>query len=67
MAALTAEVEDLAVRLHRRRRQDEVDLAPRVLDVLDDVAVGLDVERVEQLAPPLGGQVLLEVRDRSQR
>ena len=45
---------------------DEVDLAARVLDVLDDVAVGLDVESVEELAPPLFGEMRLEVRDRTE-
>ena len=60
-ALAAAQIEDLAVRLHGRRGEDEVDVAPRVLGVLDDVAVGLDVERVEKLAPPLGGKMRLEV------
>ena len=43
---------------------EEIHLAARVLAVLDDVAVGLDVERIEQLAPPLRRQVLFEIGDR---
>src|SRR5262245_50037930 len=61
-----AEVQDLAMRLDGRRRDDEVDLAARVLVVLDDVAVRLDVERVEELPPPFRGEMLLEVRDRTE-
>ena len=45
---------------------DEVDLAARVLRVLDDVAVGLHVEGVEELAPPLGGKMRLEIRNRTE-
>src|SRR5690606_20320045 len=52
-ALAAAQVEDGAVRLDGGGRHDEVDLTPRVLDVLDDVAVGLDVEGIEKLAPPL--------------
>ena len=58
-----AQVEDVAIGLDRGAGDDEVDLAPRVLRVLDDVAVGLDVEGVEKLAPPLGGEVRLEIRN----
>ena len=65
-ALAAAQIEDVAVRLDRRRGDDEVDLAARVLDVLDDVAVGLDVEGVEELAPPLFGEVRLEIRDRTE-
>ncbi len=65
-ALAAAQIEDLAVRLHGRGGEDEVDVAARVLDVLDDVAVGLDVERVEKLAPPLGGEMRLEVGYRTE-
>ena len=65
-ALAAAQVEDVAVRLDRGRRDDEVDLAAGVLDVLDDVAVGLHVEGVEELAPPLFGKVRLEIRNRTE-
>ena len=65
-ALAAAQVEDLAVRLDGGGGDDEIDLAPRVLAVLDDVAVGLDVERIEQFAPPLGGEMRLEIRDGSE-
>ncbi len=61
-----AQIEDLAVRLHGGGRHDEVDVAARVLHVLDDVAVGLDVERIEKLAPPLCGEMRLEIRHGTQ-
>ena len=64
-ALAAAQVKDMAVRLHRRRRDDEVHLAARVLQVLDHVAVGLDVEGVEELAPPLLGKVRLQVGNRT--
>ncbi len=63
-ALAAAQVEDGAVRLDGGGGDQEIHLAARVLAVLDDVAVGLDVERVEQLAPPLRRQVLLEIGDR---
>ena len=44
----------------------EIDLALGVRFVLDDVAVGLEVERVEQALPPVGRQMPLEVRDRAE-
>ena len=62
-ALAAAQVEDLAVGGHGRRGENEIDVAARVLHVLDDVAVGLDVERVEKFAPPLGGKMRLEVRN----
>ena len=62
-ALAAAQIEDVAVGLDRRRGDDEVDLAARVLDVLDDIAVGLHVQRVEELAPPLFGKMRLEIRD----
>jgi hypothetical protein len=48
------------------RRDDEIHLAAGVLDVLDDVAVGLHIKSVEEFAPPLLGQVRLEVRNRAE-
>src|SRR5690606_18820736 len=67
MTALpAAQVEDRAVRVDRGGRHDEVDLAPGVLDVLDDVAVGLHVEGIEELAPPLLREMRLEIGDGAQ-
>src|SRR5690606_24289118 len=65
-ALLAAQVEDRAVRVDRGGRHDEVVLAPGVLDVLDDVAVGLHVEGIEELAPPLLREMRLEIGDGAQ-
>ena len=65
-ALAAAQVEDVAVGLDRGRRDDEVDLAARVLQVLDDVAVGLHIEGVEKLAPPLFGKMRFQVGNRTQ-
>ena len=65
-ALAAAQVEDLAVRADGRRGENEVDLPAGVLDVLHDVAVGLHVEGVEEAAPPLWGQMGLEIRDRTE-
>jgi hypothetical protein len=65
-ALAAAQDRDVAVRLDLGRRDDEVDLAAGVLDVLDDVAVGLHIKGVEELAPPLFGKVRLEVRNRAE-
>ena len=62
-ALAAAQVEDVAVLLHLGRRYDEVDLATRVLAVLDDVAVGFHIEGIEELSPPLFWKVRLEVRN----
>ncbi len=65
MAALAAaKIENLAVRLNGSGGGNEIHLAARVLIILDHVAVGLDVQRIEKLAPPFGGEMLLEIRDR---
>src|SRR4029077_12692014 len=65
-ALAAAQVEDMAVRLDGGGRDDEVHLAARVLRVLDDIAVGLDVEGVEELAPPFLGKVRLQICDRTE-
>src|SRR6185503_15518421 len=65
-ALAAAQVEDVAVRLDGCGRDDEIHLAAGVLQVLDHVAVSLDVERVEELAPPLLGEVRLQVGDRAE-
>src|SRR5581483_3152129 len=67
MAALAAaQVEDVAVLLDLGGGDDEVNLAAGVLEILDHVAVGLDVESVEELSPPLFRKVRLQVRDRTE-
>ena len=67
VAALSAaQVENGAVRLNGRCRHDEVDLAPRVLAVFDDVAVRLYVKSIEEFAPPFLWQVSFQIRNRTQ-
>ncbi len=58
-ALAAAQIEDVAVRLDGRRGDDEVHLPAGVFQVLDDVAVGLHIEGVEELPPPLFGEVRL--------
>jgi hypothetical protein len=66
MAALSAaEVKDFVVGLEPRGLDEEVDFLDGVLVVLDDVAVGFQVERSEKRTPPIGGKVAFKVRDRS--
>src|SRR5688572_32785045 len=63
MASLAAaQIEDTLVALDAGAADQQVDLLPGVAVVLDDVAVGFEVERVEQGAPPFGRQVAFEVR-----
>src|SRR5262249_17322156 len=61
-ALAAAQVENLAVWLDLGGRYDEVDLTARVLAILDHVTVGLHIEGVEELPPPLLREVCLEVR-----
>ena len=68
MAPLTAaQVENAVVALEPDAADQQVDFIGRVAVVLDDVAVGFEVERVEQGAPPVGRQVTFEIGDRAQR
>ncbi len=46
---------------------DQVDLVGRVLVVLDDIAVCLEIDGVEQRPPPVAGQVAFQVGDGSDR
>src|SRR2546423_8877473 len=67
MAPLTAaQVENAVVALEPDAADQQVDFFGRVTIVLDDIAVGLEVERVEQGAPPVGRQVTFEIRNRTQ-
>ncbi len=61
-----AQIEDVAVRLDCRRGDDEVHLPAGVLQVLDDIAVGLHIKSVEELPPPLFGKVRLQIGHRTQ-
>src|SRR5262245_65202227 len=61
-----AKVEDVAIRLNGRPRSDEVYLAAGVLQVFDDIAVGLHVQGIEKLPPPFFGQVRLQIRNRAE-
>ena len=67
MAPLTAaQIEDAVVALEPDAADQQVDFIGRIAVVLDDVAVGFEVEGVEQGAPPVGRQVTFEIRDRTQ-
>ena len=45
----------------------EIDLRDGVEVVLNDVTVGAQIQGVEQLPPPLPGEVVFEIGDRSER
>ena len=67
MAPLTAaQVENAVVALEPDAADQQVDFIGRIAIVLDYIAVGFEVERVEQSAPPVGRQVTFEIRDRTQ-
>src|ERR1700730_15496399 len=63
MSALaTAQIEDAIVALEAHTADQELDLVGRVAIVFDYVAIGFEVEGVEQGAPPIRRQMTLEVR-----
>src|SRR5689334_12632796 len=67
MAPLAAaQVENAVVALEPDAADQQIDFIGRVPIVLDYIAVGFEVERVEQGAPPIGRQVTFEIRDRTQ-
>ena len=67
MAALAAaQIEDAVVPLEPDGADQEVDLLAGVPVVLDNVAIGFEIERVEQSAPPIRGQMALEIGYRTQ-
>src|SRR6516225_8538963 len=67
MAALAAaQIENAIVALEPDGANEEVHFFTGVAVVLDHVAVGFEIERVEQGAPPVRGQMPLEVRYRPQ-
>ena len=67
MAALAAaQIEDAVVALEPDGADQQIDLLAGVAVVLDNVAVGFEIERVEQSAPPIRGQMTLEIGHRTQ-
>ncbi|KAF5045940.1 hypothetical protein DSECCO2_475990 [anaerobic digester metagenome] len=66
-ALAAAEVEDLLVGAEAQNPGDPVDLPPGDSLVVDDVAIGLQVEVIEDTPPPIGFYVLFKVRDRTDR
>src|SRR5215472_11366386 len=68
MAALpAAQSEDTIVALQSDAADQEVDLVAGVAVIFDNIAIGFEIEGIEQRAPPIRGQMPLEVRDRPQR
>jgi len=67
MAALAAaQIEDSVVAFDPGAADHQIDFLLRVPVVFDDVAVSFEVQRVEQRAPPFGGQMAFEVQYRPQ-
>src|SRR5690606_118632 len=67
MSALAAaDVQNAGLGRHARRLYDLVDLVRGIAVVLDDIAIGLEVERIENLAPPFGGEMRFKVGNWSQ-
>src|SRR6184192_3962399 len=67
MAPLTtAQIENAIVALEPHAADQQVDFIGRIAIILDDVAVGFEVEGVEQGTPPIGRQVTFEIGDRTQ-
>jgi hypothetical protein len=65
VAALpAAEVKDLVLGVEVEDLYEGRDLTPGYVVVLDDVPVRLEVERVEDAPPPVGGDVGLQAGDR---
>src|SRR6266446_2442356 len=62
----TAQIENAIVALQADTADQKIDFVGCVSVVLDYVAVGFEVERVEQGAPPIRGQMTLEVGHRTQ-
>ena len=51
----------------RRRRDQHIDLLGSDPVILDDIAVGAQVERAKQRTPPLGRDVACEIAERTGR
>src|SRR5215471_11692809 len=68
MTALsTAKIEDAVVALEPDAADQKIDFSDGIAIVLGHIAVGLEVKRIEQGAPPIRRQMTLEVRYRAQR
>ena len=65
-ALSAAQVEDPIVRFEPDGANQKIDIARRAGAILDDVAVGLQVDGVEQCPPPIVGQVTFEIGNRTQ-
>ena len=62
MAALpAAQIEDSIIGLECGGPNQRVDFASRIAVILDDVAIGLEIDRVEQRPPPIGRQVPFQI------
>src|ERR1700731_2829910 len=67
MSALTAaQIEQAIVALKPGAADQEIDFLLSVAIVLDNIAVGFEIERVEQRTPPFGRQVAFEIGYRPQ-
>ena len=68
VAALAAsQVQDSVAMRKGRRRDQDVDLLSSEPVILDDVAVGAQIERAKQRTPPIGRHVACEVAERTGR
>src|SRR5260221_5823046 len=68
MAPLAAaEVEYAVVRRKIDAGDHRVDIRLGVRRVLEDVAIGLEIEIIEDLMPPVGPDMALKVADRAER
>jgi hypothetical protein len=56
-----AQVENAVVRLEAGRADENVDFLNGVLPILNDVAIGLEIDGVEQRPPPVGGEMPLQI------
>ena len=66
-ALAAAQVQDLVAMRKSRRRDQDVDLLSSEPVILDDVAVGAQIERAKQRTPPIGRHVACEVAERTGR
>ena len=66
-AFAAAQVQDSVAMRKSRRRDQDVDLLSSEPVILDDVAVGAQIERAKQRTPPIGRHVACEVAERTGR